>query len=226
MEKLVRRHIRKEPGHLACRAGPIVFALLVSLVVPSTVLAQSMGNPAKVVRVNSLEHTSAETSAPATRTLVQIPTTSAEVRTETPDTKVTGEQKTVMVVSTGPYLPLTGALPLRFASSRKWPAPLPKSTTPSEETVSTVAQAPATIATPAETRPVMASAPNPSNSTTIGTGAVATMPTITPAKTEPQAAMLTADMVLGYLGNLPPGDARVSVRFEPAIPQGAVARSP
>jgi hypothetical protein len=220
MEKLVGRHFRKEPGHLACRAGPFTYALLLTVFAFSPAAAQTMGNPARVVRIHSAEALSSNDVAITAPVSVESAVTTAA--TEPAKTAPTGEQraKNRLMVSTRPYLPLTGALPLRFSAARKWPAPVPADETPGEAEAPVVATTTPTLASEpteptATAEPVRPPSPAQATPQPITAVVASAQPS---TKTSPT---LTADMVLGFLGDLPPPEARVSVRFEPALPQGA-----
>ena len=211
MEKLVRRHFRKEPGHLACRAGPIPYALLLTLVAFSTSGAQSMGPPAKVVRGHALARAAVENHTIIIR----------EEIAETESPAVDAKRERVIVLSTGPYLPITGALPLRFSSTRKWPSPLPRTGPASEAATSVATTAPVPESRPSETPAEKSAEPATPKVDRANPAVVVTSAASTPQANAPAATALTSDMVLGFLGDLPPTESRVSVRFEPALPQGA-----
>jgi hypothetical protein len=56
------------------------------------------------------------------------------------------------------------------------------------------------------------------------TSAEPTPPAVVDARaSDTPPSVLTADMVLGFLGDLPVTESRTPVRFEPALPQGAGA---
>jgi hypothetical protein len=223
MEKLVRRHFRKEPGHLACRAGPIAYALLFTLVAFSTSGAQTLGNPAKVVRQYAFEKTGSENPNGTVREEIAVPAPTPDVAA-VPLVDAVGsanregakKREGVTMMSNGPYLPITGPLPLRFSSTCKWPATLQANPPAPEAAAPAVAAAVSPVATPAESPPEPKSEPiRPASTPAVATSVNA------PSAAAPVPTVLTADMVLGFLGDLPPAEARVSVRFEPALPQGA-----
>lgn len=87
--------------------------------------------------------------------------------------------------------------------------------------------APAVTATEQDAIGVSAVNPTVANATAISsTPAKATVlaGSDSSAARNPTPTTLTADMVLGYLGNLPAAsEAQVAVRFEPAMPQRAAA---
>lgn len=224
MEKLVRRHFfRKEPGHLACRAGLFAYAFCLLIATLPTLEAQNLGSPAKVVRgvAHAMDRAAIGVSSPSDS--AREPAEFVEPAGTTAQVAAVSSRPAQVV--TGPYLPITGALPLRFSSSRKWP-------TPRRETDAIATDEPANVAnaqTLATTTPTVASnnipeAIAPQNSAATTTAQSALLGPASeqqPARTAPEPTMLSADMVLGYLGNLPPVETRVSVRFEPAIPQSA-----
>lgn len=200
METLDHRHGRKDPGHLACRVGLFAFSYFLTLSATPTVAAELYGNPAKFVRVPAV----------ATSTAVKQPVAVFVV-------DVAEKPRRTIVRIAGPYLPMTGALPLRFSSARRWPAPLPTASEPAagDEAASTVAASDfAPPASPTEL-PVLPLAQVAN--TTPASGARKSV--AAPGKSSAGPTSLTADMVLGFLGNLPANEGRGGARFEPAIPR-------
>lgn len=226
MEKLVRRHFRKEPGHLACRVGPVVFAALLSLFALSAVEAQTHGHPAKVVRMPeantfdvrvAFEPESAPASAPSMTEEAPSPVETVTNSEPEPVLVVEAERPPArtrprkIVLTKGPYLPVIGPQPLRFSATRSWPSPLPEPEVNEEPAVAAVAAT--TESTPDESPPSAAES--------VMVAASQSVPPKPAAYDTTMPNVLTADMVLGFLGDLPASSTRVQGRFEPAVPQGA-----
>jgi hypothetical protein len=220
METLIRRHGRKDPGHIACRVGLIAFIHFLPMSVSLSVGAETYGNPARVVRVYSAAEntiTTQEEPARVAASAIKVDSIATEL------TRAKEKSARGIVLSTGPYLPATGAIPLRFSSARHWPAPLSNSQPlPAEDvaptrTASDSASSASLTETPATSNIQVANSA-PANSTP-GTK----KPADTPTKFSPEGTTLTADMVLGYLGNLPANEGRGGERFEPAIARPVIA---
>lgn len=189
-----------------------------------TAHAQTYGNPAKVVRIR--------TSDRAVREVVRMErprfgSRAIELRPgeaiavlDDGDTVVAAAPEPVLVVhadrlpprtrvilvTAGPYLPVTGVAPLRFSPARTWPPPLPRQ--PATPTVFRTTE-PAVTGTVARSDETAPKDPEPARSSQDSDDAVG----------QSTSPALTADMVLGFLDDLPPQKDQVSVHFEPAMPQ-------
>ncbi len=228
MEKLVRRHWWKEPGHLACRVGSIVSVSFIALAALPSVHAQTRGNPAKVIRINPVEDLGLRVASPGAESDGPMASTDDAAPTETitspepePVLIVRAEpprhRANVIVLTTGPYLPVTGSLPLRFSSTRSWPPPRPRPEAPTEAATVSRDESPSVAPEPA---PIVAT--EDSVPPAVVPVVIKADPTSAPTDHAAQpTGALSADTVLGFLDNLPHGESRVSVQFEPAIPERA-----
>lgn len=224
---LVRRHLWMDPELRFRRPGPSTLLLFLVLTPLYVEAAPIGGQAAKMHRILSAETAAAdaaqETSVPS-ESVEQPPlndepapaiagTHAIAVATAAPqvsaiedpvvvrpvvtvETSIETSAPAVPRVANAAYLPLGGALPLRFAEARRWPAPLPL---PPVET------APEPVVEVAQAEPVV---PPPTPETVQEP----------PPEPEPARPVLTADLVLGYMGNLNPPASALEARFIPAIP--------
>lgn len=233
-EKAVRRRIRKDPGLYARRAGLSALtciALLVVIPSPHVSAAPTQGPTSKSTRVEAAPAESGPVhfnlnflpwrKASATRQSVEAVVAQAARQPETPRRDA----------DRAAYLPTGGSIPLRFCPARTWPDRM----TPVQEAALSIALAPdpdlairrdellaqrdaGVPAVPSVMPPVAA----PVTTTAASTDAA--------QYREPQIvarplyygigeAVLTTDLVLRSLDNMPNDRGAVPGQFRPAVPE-------
>lgn len=244
-EKVVRRRTRKDPGQISRRAGlPAFVHILLLAVIPFSSqplrAAAAQGPVSKSIRVEPAR----SEASPVHFNLNFLPWRKESAARQSVQSIVSTTKKTVRPESVpeptpgakgASYLPAGGALPLRFASARKWPE---RMSTADERALSLALAPDPDLAILPESALAQTSAGDgtafgatgPATAGLTGGGAVtivaasadAAPPTrivSRPAYVLSGEAILTADLVLNSLGNLSHGRNAVPAHFRPAVPE-------
>ncbi len=233
-EKAVRRRKRKDPGQSSRRAGlslSVFIALLAVCASPES-RAQSQGPASKYERAAPV----AAAPGPVHFNLNFLPWRKESAARQTVESALskTAPSRTPATVSTSrnsAYLPAGGSIPLRFAATRSWPDRMASA----DETALSVALAPdpdfairreQLVAEHAAGVPAVPSVtPTESGSVTVtassADAAVYRSPQIVP---RPMISglgevILTTDLVLRSLHDIPTARGSVPEGFRPAVPQ-------
>lgn len=231
---MVRRRTRKDPGQLSRRVGlpaSMLFSLLAVFALPQSHAAPVQGPTSKSTRVEPAQ----SQAGPVHFNLNFLPWRKASATRQSLESVVTRGRAPQEQVQTQPkgassYLPVSGPVPLRYASARTWPDRM----APAEQTALSIALAPdpdlairrdalvadhaagvpaAPLVTPPETAPVTLTAASASAAESRGPQIVAR-----PVFYGMGEAVLTSDLVLRSLDNMPTDGGAVPSQFRPAVP--------